>query len=333
MNWMLRDGQSLAQFRVVSPLGAGGMGEVYLAEDTRLGRRVAIKVLTERHGADEDRLRRFEQEARAVSALNHPNILTIHDIGTADGVRFIATEFVDGDTLRTRLARGRLTLESAVDIALQVAGAIAAAHDAGIVHRDLKPENVMLRRDGFVKVLDFGLAKLIERVPVGDSSEGTHLPSRSTPGVVMGTFSYMSPEQARGQVVDHRSDLFSLGVLLYEMLTGVTPFSGPTAADVLASLIGREPAPPSSASSGAVGDRPHRREGTSQERSGSLSVSGRDDGGASCRRPTERRALTVRGARQPGVWATRGSRLEGQTWPKGRGFSGRISAHQRQPGR
>ena len=190
------------------------MGEVYLAEDTRLGRRVAIKVLTERlerRGSPAP----FEQEARAVSALNHPNILTIHDIGTADGVRFIATEFVDGDTLRTRLARGRLTPEYAIDIALQVAGAIAAAHDAGIVHRDLKPENVMLRRDGFVKVLDFGLAKLIERVPVGDSSEGTHLPSGTTPGVVMGTFPYMSPEQARGQVVDHRSNLFSLGVLLY----------------------------------------------------------------------------------------------------------------------
>ncbi len=239
MNWLLQDGKSLAHFRVVSPLGAGGMGEVYLAEDLRLGRRVALKVLTEKFSEDEDRLRRFEFEARTVSALNHPNILTIHDIGLVDGVRFIATEFVDGETLRARLTRGRLPPAEAINVALQVAGALAAAHDAGIIHRDLKPENVMIRRDSYVKVLDFGLAKLLDAA--GNASAAEHMHTETSPGVIMGTYAYMSPEQARGQAVDHRSDLFALGVVLYEMLTGDRPFTGSTMIDVLVAVINTQP--------------------------------------------------------------------------------------------
>ncbi len=166
-----------------------------------------------------------------MSALNHPNILTIHEIGASGGVRFIATEFVDGETLRTRLAGGRLATSLAIDVALQVAGALAAAHDAGIVHRDLKPENVMIRRDGYVKVLDFGLAKLMDTGPLGGLGTSEPMPTATTPGLIMGTSAYMSPEQARGQPVDHRSDLFALGVVLYEMLTGSRPFSGATMID------------------------------------------------------------------------------------------------------
>ena len=241
MSWLLQNGRVLDHFRIVSPIGAGGMGEVYLAEDVRLGRKVALKILTTRVDADEDRLRRFEQEARTVSALNHPNILTIHDIGASDGVRFIATEFVDGETLRTRLAGGRLAASHAIDVALQVAGALAAAHDAGIVHRDLKPENVMIRRDGYVKVLDFGLAKLMDTDPPGGPGTSESLPTASTPGLVMGTCAYMSPEQARGQPVDHRSDLFALGVVLYEMLTGSRPFWGATMIDQMIPIVSSEP--------------------------------------------------------------------------------------------
>ncbi len=236
-------GRAIGPYQIVALLGAGGAGEVYLAQDARLCRRVALKFLPACFTRDEERLRRFEQEARAASALNHPNIVTIHEIGQSDDIHFITTEFIDGFTLRSRMATGRITLSEALDIALQVASALAAAHQAGIVHRDIKPENIMLRRDGYVKVLDFGLAK--HAGPQGL----THTGSPATPevktgaGVVMGTTNYMSPEQARGLVVDQRTDIFSLGVVIYEMITGRPPFEGETTSDVIASILSREPPP------------------------------------------------------------------------------------------
>src|SRR2546422_8800907 len=189
---------NLSHYRIVSPLGAGGMGEVYLAEDTRLGRKVALKLLPEQFTKDADRVRRFEQEARAASALNHPNIITIYDIGQANGVHFIATEFIEGQTLRQQLLSARMQLSEALDVALQVTGALEAAHAAGITHRDIKPENIMVRPDGYVKVLDFGLAKLTERQAITSMPEApTLLKAQTDPGTVMGTAFYMSPEQAR----------------------------------------------------------------------------------------------------------------------------------------
>src|SRR5687767_7417560 len=198
-------GRTISHYRIIEELGSGGMGQVYLAEDVRLGRKLAVKVLSPRLVTDQERVRRFGQEARAASALNHPNILTIHDIGQAGDVHFIATEFVDGETLRARLERGRLTLREVLEVATQTSSALAAAHEAGIVHRDVKPENVMLRPDGYVKVLDFGLAKLVP-------AEGRPTPTQHTqPGGVLGTPRYMSPEQIRGLDVDARTDVWSLG--------------------------------------------------------------------------------------------------------------------------
>ena len=243
-------GRTISHYRILEELGSGGMGQVYLAEDLRLGRRVAVKVLAPKLVADEERVRRFGQEARAASALNHPNILTIHDIGQADEVHFIATEFVDGETLRKRLDRGRLELVEVLEIAIQTGSALAAAHEAGIVHRDVKPENVMLRPDGYVKVLDFGLAKLTVSGFASAASDGlTRSLMKTNPGVVVGTFSYMSPEQARGGAVDARSDIFSLGIMLYEMVAGRLPFGGETPADVLGAILYVEPTPLSSVSS------------------------------------------------------------------------------------
>ncbi len=241
-------GHEFGHYKILSPLGAGGMGEVYLAEDTRLRRKVALKLLPARFTSDAERLRRFELEGRAVSALNHPNILTIHEIGqtapTAGGAYYIITEYIEGQTLRQQLAGGRLTLRAAVEVALQTASALVAAHAAGIVHRDIKPENVMVRPDALVKVLDFGLAKLTEGLPgAGDS---TNAASLSIPGRVMGTLRYMSPEQARGLKLDARTDIFSLGVVLYELLTGESPFAGATTADVIAAVLDHEPPPLSS---------------------------------------------------------------------------------------
>jgi len=237
-------GQDLSHYRVLSPLGAGGMGEVYLAEDRRLGRKVALKILSRALIANQDRVKRFRQEARTISALNHPNILTVYDVGQVGDLHFIATEYVDGETLRERLDTRQVGATEALDIAIQIARALSAAHAAGIVHRDLKPENVMLRRDGYTKVLDFGLAKLRDSsgVPGSAHDTPTEVLVETTPGVIMGTFKYMSPEQARGREVDGRSDLFSLGVTLYEMLCGQVPFGGDTAADVLARLIHHDPA-------------------------------------------------------------------------------------------
>jgi serine/threonine-protein kinase len=240
----LQAGQMIGQYRVERRLGAGGMGVVYLATDTQLGRPVALKMLQADLTRDAARVRRFQQEARAASALNHPNILTIYRVGQADeaaGAHYIAAEFVDGLTLRDQCRAGGMPLSTALDLLIQVAGALATAHEAGIIHRDIKPENLMLRRDEIVKVLDFGLAKLTEQaMRPGHANSGR---ITTQPGVVMGTVSYMSPEQARGLDVDARSDLFSLGVVMYELLTGHAPFEGETTADVLAALISGEPRP------------------------------------------------------------------------------------------
>ena len=235
----------VSHYEIISVLGIGGMGEVYLAEDLRLGRLVALKVLPIGLKDQEQRLLRLEQEARAASALNHPNILTIYETGEAHGVRFIAAEYIEGENLRDRLERERFTIEETLDLSVQLAGALDVAHRAGIIHRDVKPENVVLRGDGLVKLLDFGIAKLSEpRVTRSgsDSDEyGAQALVNTSPGTVMGTVSYMSPEQVRGQAVAASSDQWSLGVLLYEMLTGSRPFSGETASDTIASILKTEP--------------------------------------------------------------------------------------------
>ena len=237
------EGQTIGHFKVLDQLGAGAMGEVYLAEDARLGRKVALKLLPAEFTQDLKRLHRFEQEARAASALNHPNILTIHEIGQADDLHFIATEFIDGQTLRQRMSGTRLKLSETLDIAAQCAAALAAAHEAGIVHRDIKPENVMLRRDGYIKILDFGLAKLTERQAPSSSDSPDKAAFETDPGTVMGTAHYMSPEQARGLEVDARTDVFSLGVVFYEMIAGRPPFDGATASDVMTAILKEEPIP------------------------------------------------------------------------------------------
>ena len=237
----LTSGTRLGRYEVRTQIGAGGMGEVYLAQDLNLRRSVALKLLPAEYTQDEGRLRRFEQEACAASGLNHPNILTIHEIGAEGEAHFIATEFIDGESLRYRMTRGDMKLREMLDVVIQVAAALTAAHEAGIVHRDIKPENIMVRRDGYVKVLDFGLAKLMERRTT-DSEASTMV--NTDPGVVMGTASYMSPEQARGIEVDARTDIWSLGVVIYEMIAGRTPFEGATTGDMLGLILGDRNAPP-----------------------------------------------------------------------------------------
>ncbi|HYV04259.1 MAG TPA: protein kinase [Blastocatellia bacterium] len=235
---------TLSHYRIISKIGAGGMGEVYLAEDTRLRRKIALKVLPESIARDNDRLRRFEQEAFAASALNHPNILTIHEIGEIEGKHYIATEFIEGETLRHHIQLLRMKLRDTLDVMVQVASALSTAHQVGIIHRDIKPENIMVRPDGIVKVLDFGLAKLTEKQMVtADSEAGTISKKATEPGTIMGTVAYMSPEQARGKQVDARTDIFSLGILLYEMVTGRAPFAGESGTDVLAAILDKEPMP------------------------------------------------------------------------------------------
>ena len=234
------EGKRIGHYQVLSRIGRGGMGEVFLAQDTRLNRKVALKLLRSDLTGNEDRLRRFQQEAQAASALNHPNILTIHEIGQHSSLLYIATEYVEGETLRHHISRAPITLVQALDVAIEVAGALSAAHQAGIIHRDIKPENVMLRTDGYVKILDFGLAKLGEPKAI-DSVAATLSKVETEPGLVMGTVSYMSPEQARGVAVDERTDIWSLGVVLYEMLTGEAPFRGETASDVMAAVLRAEP--------------------------------------------------------------------------------------------
>jgi serine/threonine protein kinase/sugar lactone lactonase YvrE len=235
-------GKHIGHYRVLARIGSGGMGEVFLAQDMSLGRKVAVKLLRSDFTRIEERLRRFQQEARAASALNHPNILTIHEIGHDGSLHFMATEYVEGETLRQHLSRARITVGQTLDVGVQVASALAAAHQAGIIHRDIKPENIMLRTDGNVKVLDFGLAKLTD--PKTIETAAPTLPQVETaPGVVMGTFSYMSPEQARGLAVDTRTDIWSLGVMIYEMAAGRQPFEGETASDVMSLILQKEPPP------------------------------------------------------------------------------------------
>ena len=229
----LSPGTILGQYEIRSPLGAGGMGEVYRAHDTRLDREVAIKVLRDFVFTNPDRLARFEQEAKAAAALNHPNIVAVYQFGAYEGSPYLVTELLEGETLRDRLQHGPLPLRKAVDYGIQIADGLAAAHKKGIVHRDLKPENLFLVKDGRVKILDFGVAKILqpddEDAPGVDSA---HLPTLGTkPGVVLGTWGYMSPEQVRGQVVDQRSDIFALGAILHEMVTGKHTFGRPTSAE------------------------------------------------------------------------------------------------------
>ena len=239
----LRSGYAIGNYEVLSFISRGGMGEVYLAQDKRLSRKVALKLLPDAFTKDNDRLRRFEQEARAASALNHPNIITIYEIFEANATHVIATEFVEGETLRQRLSRSSLSLLEALNIAMQIADALAAAHKAGIIHRDIKPENVMLRPDGYVKILDFGLAKLSEDTTAVTAAEAPTIQVRTGSGFVLGTAGYMSPEQARGLAVDNRSDIFSLGAVIYEMLARRKPFEGETPSDTLAAILKTEPTP------------------------------------------------------------------------------------------
>jgi serine/threonine protein kinase/tetratricopeptide (TPR) repeat protein len=247
MNNELKENTELAHYRIVSKIGAGGMGEVYLAQDTKLERKVAIKFLHEEFSKDADKLNRFVQEAKAASALNHPNILTVYEIGEVDGTNYIATELIEGQALREHLSHKEpLPLNTILKIGVQVSEALSAAHQAGIIHRDIKPENIMLRKDGYAKVLDFGLAKLSEPRRVGatgsaGSEDATRVQVNTTPGMVMGTVSYMSPEQARGKETDARTDIWSLGVVLYEMLAGKLPFTGETVNHTIVSILEKEP--------------------------------------------------------------------------------------------
>ena len=234
-------GKMLGRYEIISLAGEGGMGEVYLASDRQMNRKVALKLLPRHFTQSADRVARFGRESRAASALNHPNIVTIYEIGHDRGMHFIASEFIEGETLRKRINRGKMTVKEAVEIAIQIASALGAAHAGGIVHRDIKPENTMIRHDGYVKVLDFGLVKLTE---AGDSDPNHSFVDQSTQaGTILGTINYMSPEQALGQEVDSRTDIFSLGVVLYEMVTGLQPFKGATAASTFDAILNKAPAP------------------------------------------------------------------------------------------
>jgi eukaryotic-like serine/threonine-protein kinase len=268
----LTSGQQFAHYEIVSQLGAGGMGEVYLANDLKLARPVAIKILPSQFTQNIAQVRRFEREARAVSALNNPNIITIHEVGKDGDLHFIATEYIDGQTLRRRLAKGVMPAKEVIAVATQIAKALAAAHAAGIIHRDIKPENVMVRPDGLVKVLDFGLAKSSDLVPALATNQSVL--SLETDGMMMGTVSYLSPEQVRRQEVDHRTDIFSLGVVLYEMLAGERPFRGENAGEVFDQIIRSEPKPINSNHSSAALTRivaralakvPDKRYGSAEE--------------------------------------------------------------------
>jgi len=233
--------REIGAYKIVKRLGQGGMGEVYLAQDRRLGRMVALKTLPSYFVSDDERLRRFQTEARAASALNHPNILTIYEVGVNDGTHFIATEYIGGQTIRQLISAGELTLGQVLDIATQLLSGLSAAHAAGIVHRDIKPENIMRRDDGSIRILDFGIAKLME-APSSDVTTATFAPNQTQTGALMGTIGYVSPEQVRGLPVDERTDIWSCGVVLHEMLTGQRPFAGVTNADTIVAILERPPA-------------------------------------------------------------------------------------------
>src|ERR1700682_4284229 len=230
---VIAPGTRLGPYEILAPIGAGGMGEVYRAKDPRLGRDVAIKVLPSSFSADPDRLRRFEQEARSAGLLNHPNITAVYDIGTENQAPYVVTELLSGETLRARLAGGPLSSPKAIDYALQIAHGLSAAHEKGIVHRDLKPENLFLTKDGRVKILDFGLAKLTRPEAGDDSGDAPTQQVATDAGTVMGTVGYMSPEQVRGKPADARSDIFAFGAILYEMLSGRRAFHGDSAVDTI----------------------------------------------------------------------------------------------------
>jgi serine/threonine protein kinase/tetratricopeptide (TPR) repeat protein len=234
----------LGPYEILSLLSAGGMGEVYRARDTRLGRQVAVKVLPADLAGDTERLHRFQQEAQAASALNHPNVVAVHDVGTHEGIFFVVSELIDGETLRERLGAGPLPLRKAVEYGAQIARGLAAAHEKGVVHRDLKPENMMITRDEHVKIVDFGLAKLDPQVAaLADATEMSTAGGRTLPGSLLGTVAYMSPEQARSEILDHRTDIFSFGTTLHEMLTGTRPFGGKTAVETISAILRDDPPP------------------------------------------------------------------------------------------
>ncbi len=237
----LSAGTRLGPYEILSPLGAGGMGEVYRARDKKLDRDVAVKVLPQSLAADPDALARFEREAKAVAALSHQNILSIFDFGNQDGIAYAVMELLEGETLRGKLDSGPIPQKQAVDYALQIAKGLSAAHEKGIVHRDLKPENLFVAKDGHVKILDFGLAKKIGTASPGEETSAPTVSGHTEPGVVMGTMGYMSPEQVRGLPVDHRSDIFSLGAILYELLSGSRAFKRQTVADTMAAIMNEEP--------------------------------------------------------------------------------------------
>src|ERR1700720_1080989 len=236
----LTSGTKLGPYEIQSPIGAGGMGEVYRARDTRLGREIALKILPESFARENDRLHRFEQEARAIAALNHPNILAVFDIGQHNGSPFLVSELLEGESLRAVLDGGAVPQRKTIEYGVQIAQGLAAAHDKGIVHRDLKPENVFVTKDGRVKILDFGLAKLAQKTSA--AAEGITLTSSHTAaGVIMGTASYMAPEQVRGESADPRTDIFAFGAVLYEMLSGVRAFRRDTAAETMTAVLKEDP--------------------------------------------------------------------------------------------
>jgi len=238
----LEAGECFGHYEIIKQIGAGGMGEVYLAQDKKLDRKVAVKILNEQFSRHESNLKRFLQEAKAASSLNHPNILVIHEIGEADDAHYIISEYVEGKTLREHLKESLMKPSEVLDVSIQIANALCAAHAAHIVHRDIKPENIMVRSDGYAKILDFGLAKLIEQKVIG-LEEATVRQNETAKGVILGTVNYMSPEQAKGERVDHRTDIFSFGILFYEMIAGRTPFAGNTMSETFANLINAEPQP------------------------------------------------------------------------------------------